>query len=403
MNEIYNKPIAVLGGGAGGQTMAADLALAGREVRLYEHPKFKDSIKEIMESKKIEIIGEESNAKGFKRNGVAEIDAITTDIGEALEGAGIINVPIPATGHEPFFEMMIPHFEDGQIINIFPDNFGSLLLRQMLIEKNVDVNVIIGGWSSLPYATRKRGVQPGKVNLANRTIELRGDTLPSKHWNDFEKVMRNFPPLDPNTLVKGNTMLDIGLSNPNPVVHVPGSLLNIAQMENYGRPEKIYGDEESDYSLYVQGTSPSVAKVMIEFYREERRIAEAIGIDIVKWEEDDFMSKSNIMVKHYMGRDFEIPFEDREWKWVVGPQTVKDRYFTEDILTGTHIYYELAQKFGVEVPIIESLIKFGSVVCNRDFMREGRSLKDLGLAHMSRKEMLEYLREGKNIKKVSVV
>ncbi len=394
MQDVYDKPIAVLGGGAGGQTMAADISLAGNRVRLYELPEFEGRIKEVMKSQKIEIVGDEANAKNFRRNGVAEVDLITSDMSEALENVGLINVVVPALGHEKFFDKMIPYLEDGQFINIFPDNYGSLLLKHKLVEDDIDVDVIIGGWSSLPYATRSRGMEPGRVNLANRTVELRGDTLPSEDWGKFLKIMKNFPPLDPTKIKKGDTVLDIGFSNPNPAVHVPGSVLNVGHMENYGKPEKIYGDEESDYSLYIQGTSPSVSKLMWEFYREERKIAEAIGIEIEEWREEDFMSKSNIMLKHYMGREFEIPFEDRDWSWVVGPQTVEDRYFMEDIAVGTNIYYELAENFGVSAPLIESFIRIGSAICGHDFMEEGRSLSDLGISSMSREQLLKYLREG---------
>ena len=40
MNEMPEKPVSVLGGGACAQTLAADLTLAGHKVRLYELPEF---------------------------------------------------------------------------------------------------------------------------------------------------------------------------------------------------------------------------------------------------------------------------------------------------------------------------------------------------------------------------
>lgn len=283
VKKIHDKPVVVLGGGAGGQAMAADLALAGMQVRLYELQEFEESVENIMKDEKIEIIGEEANARNFKRRGIAKLDLITTNMEDALEGVELINLVVPAIGHEKFFEKIIPYLTGGEIVNIFPDNFSSLLLKQKLREKNIDIDIMIGGWSSLPYACRRRGVESGKIELANRTVKLRGDTLPSKDWNKFLRVMRDFPPFDHTEIEKGDTMLDIGLSNPNPVVHVPGSVLNVAQMENYGRPEKIYGDEKANYSLYIQGTSPSVAKVMIEFYKEECQIADAIGINIADY------------------------------------------------------------------------------------------------------------------------
>ena len=40
MSYLKDMPIAVLGGGAVGKTMAADCALAGKEVRIWDQPDF---------------------------------------------------------------------------------------------------------------------------------------------------------------------------------------------------------------------------------------------------------------------------------------------------------------------------------------------------------------------------
>ena len=40
MSYLKDMPIAVLGGGAVGKTMAADCALAGKEVRIWDQPEF---------------------------------------------------------------------------------------------------------------------------------------------------------------------------------------------------------------------------------------------------------------------------------------------------------------------------------------------------------------------------
>ena len=40
MSYLKDMPIAILGAGAVGKTMAADCALAGKEVRLWDQPRF---------------------------------------------------------------------------------------------------------------------------------------------------------------------------------------------------------------------------------------------------------------------------------------------------------------------------------------------------------------------------
>jgi len=61
---------------------------------------------------------------------------------------------------------------------------------------------------------------------------------------------------------------------------------------------------------------------------------------------------------------------------------------------GTVIRYHLAKKFGIEVPIIESMIRIGSAVCNHDFLKEGISLRDLGIEDLDKDQIVGYVREG---------
>jgi opine dehydrogenase len=95
-----------------------------------------------------------------------------------------------------------------------------------------------------------------------------------------------------------------------------------------------------------------------------------------------------------MGIEFWSPFVDVVIPPIVGPDSVEHRYFTEDIPVGTVVRYNLAKKFGVEVPVMESLIQIGSIICNQDFLKEGISLKELGIEALTKEETVDYVREG---------
>jgi opine dehydrogenase len=83
--KVLDKPVAILGGGAIGQTLAADFALEGFAVRLCDLPEFaSQSLGDVIETRKIELGGEQSNLKHFSRKGVAEITMVTTDMSQAL-------------------------------------------------------------------------------------------------------------------------------------------------------------------------------------------------------------------------------------------------------------------------------------------------------------------------------
>lgn len=386
--KILKKPIAILGGGVCAQTFAADLSLEGYSVRLYELPEFApETLGEVLETHEIELGGKQLNFKWFKREGIANVDVVTTDISEALKGAGLVILALPAKGHRPFFEKMIPYLEDGQMVSIFPDNFGSLLLRNMMREKGCEAEVIIGGWTSMPYGTRI--VRPGKVDCILRIRELQCDALPSKDGDAFFEALKGLPAFDGILeLKRADTVIGVGLSNPNPVVHVPGSLLNVGAME-VSEMEGTLGIAKGKYSMYKYGMSPAVSRTQLAFYQEERKLADAMGIKMIEYRDDQFFWKGTVM-----GIEYWVPYADTILPPIVGPDSVEHRYFTEDIPVGTVIRYHLAKKFGVEVPIIESMIRIGSVVCNQDFLKEGISLKELGIEDLDKEGIVRYVREG---------
>ena len=389
MGKILEKPVAILGGGACAHAFAADFALAGYKVRLYELPEFApETLGEVLKTHEIELGGAQTNFKWFRRAGVAKVDLVTTEISEAVKGVGLIIVAIPSKGHKPFFEKLIPYLEDGQVISIFPDNFGSLMLRKMMRERGCKAEVIIGGWSSMPYGVRK--IEPGKVDCITRIHRLMWDTLPSKDGDKFFEAMKDIPPFDGvSILERGDTVIGIGLSNPNPVVHTPGSILSVGPMEVSQMEEMTLGIPKGKFSMYKHGMSPAVSRVQFAFYQEMCRIAEAIGIKIAEYSEEQFFSKGSVMGVEYLG-----PFSDVILPPIVGPDSTQHRYFTEDIPVGTVVYYNLAKKFGVEVPIIESIIRLGSVICGRDFFKEGRSLEEMGIEDLTKEEIIKYIREG---------
>jgi opine dehydrogenase len=386
--KILEKPVAILGGGVCAQTFAAEFTLEGFKVRLYELPGFApETLGDVLKTHEIELGGKQLNFKWFRRAGVAKIDIVTTEISEALKGAGLVIVAIPAKGHKPFFENMIPNIEDGQVISIFPDNFGTLMLRTMMREQGCNADVIIGGWTSMPYGVRI--IEPGKVDCLIRIRELVGDALPSKDGDTFFETLKGIPAFDGLLeLKRGDTVIGVGLSNPNPVVHVPGSILNVGAME-VSEMEGTLGIPQGKYSMYKYGMSPAVSRVQFAFYQEERKIADAMGIKMIEFREDQFFWKGTVM-----GIEYWVPYADTIIPPIVGPNSVEHRYFTEDIPVGTVIRHHLAKKFGVEVPIIESMIRIGSVTCKHDFLKEGVSLKELGIEDLDKEQIIKYVREG---------
>lgn len=399
MSYLKDYPIAVLGAGAVGKTSGADCVLAGQKVHICDLPPFSKSSLKDLDKTGLTIEGMQTNLYAFYRGGNAHFDMITEDVAECVKGCKLILVCTPAVGHKAFFEKLIPALEDGMIIHIIPDNYGSLRLRKMMREAGCDKKVIIGGWSSAPYGTRfvtEGGIPMPKVAPIYRAITLRGAALPTIDQEEFLESSKYIGAFDCITegegVVGGNTVMDIGFSNVNPVIHVPGTILGASTMENWG---VIYGDNKYDYSIYSHTFCPSVSEVQYKFYQEETSLADAMGVGIQPFEKDIFFQRTSVLGPEYMGEGVSVPF-DEQWTtgYGTGPFTIQNRYVTEDVPIGCHAYHELGKKFGVPTPVIDSFITLASVMTGKDFYETGLKLEELGIAHMTKDEMLAYLNEG---------
>lgn len=399
MAYLQEKPIAVLGAGAVGKAQAADCALAGAKVRLCDILPFSKKTLFGVQESGITLYGSQLNLYSFERSGVARMDMVTEDVAEAVKGAGIVLVTTPAFGHQAFFEKLIPCLEDGMVIHIYPDNFGSLLLRKMMREAGCDKKVIIGGWSSSPYGSRvdiKGGVVLPRIRVYYRAITLRGAALPISDQEQFLESAKYIGSMDAITqnggIDSGETVLDIGFSNVNPVLHCPGTILGVGVMENWG---VIYGTDKYDYSIYSHAYCPSIAKVQYAFYQEECALAEMLGVGIQQFEKKHFFHRESILGAEYMGPDYVIPFDQQDYiQYGTGPHDINNRYITEDIPVGCHIYHQLGKKFGVKTPVIDSMINLANAMMETDYYDNGYTLDYLGIGHMNRDEILDYLQKG---------
>lgn len=400
LDELRNSPIAILGGGAVGKTCGADCALAGNKVRICDLEPFAEKTLAGLDKTGITLKGIQKNKYGFKRDGKAFFDLVTTDVAECVKDCKLIIVAVPSVAHDVFFDKLIPALEDGMIIHIIPDNFGTLKLRKKMREAGCNKKVIIGGWSSAPYGTRvetEGGVMTSECSMVYRALTLRGAALPSTDQEKFLTSSALLGCFDSITQgdgpTGGNTVMDIGFSNVNPVLHCPGTLLGVGVMENWG---VIYGgNDKYTYSIYSHAYCKSIAEVQYAFFLEECELAEKMGVGIQKYPKKNFMSRTSILGPEYMGDDCIVPF-DEQWQtgYGTGPFTINNRYITEDIPVGCHIYHELGEKYGVKTPVIDSMITLASVMVGQDFYKNGLTLDDLGIGHLSKDELLDYLNNG---------
>ena len=408
LEDLKNKPIAILGSGAVGKTIAADCKLGGaKDVRLYGSEEFAESSLKGLDKTGILLDGIQRNRDGFERSGRAFLDLVSTDMSKVVKDAGIICICTTALRHEMMFEKLIPCLEDGLVIMLFPDNFGSLLLRKMMREAGCNKNVIIGGWASAPFGSRIEqinGYRFPHVGLKYRAITLRGAALPASDTDAFLEAAKYLPALDSvvqgDGVAKGDTILDIDFANVNPVIHVPATVLGVSTMENWG---VIFGGHDrTNYSMYSHGLCPSICEVQYEFYNEEIALAKALNVGCPEYKYQMFFSRRSVLTQEYMGLDKDgndnvvFPLDQPSNEGNTGPNSIHHRYLTEDVPVSCKIYHDLGVTYDVPTPIIDSMITLAGAFHRKNYFKESKySLEYLGIKGLSKVELSEYLREGK--------
>ena len=270
--------------------------------------------------------------------------------------------------HELFFEAVLPHLHDGHKVVTWAGDFGSLRLWRMLLDAGKQDAVTVIETNTLPYGTRI--VEPGKISLLLTAPHVMAAALPGDRTGEaLEGLHEMFPCIE-----RAQNVLAAAFNNPNPIVHPPGSLLNTGRIEYSG----------GEFFMYREGITESVARVIREVYEESRRVARAFGFDMAEYRDVDFRTTCSIM-----GVEFVAPFDTAGViASILGPCSVQDRYITEDLPFGLVPRSQLGGVVGVATPAIDGFVSIGSIVCQEDYWRTGRTLEKLGLAGLDKAGIL---------------
>lgn len=362
-----SKKIAVLGGGNGAHTMAADLTIKGFRVNMCEAPQFVKNIKVALERQAIDLID------GCGERHSVKLNLVTTNFEDALKGTHYVMLCIPGLAARDFFSWIIPYLEDGQTIIKWSANFSSLLFANMLREKGIKNDITLAEAHTLPWGCRM--VAPGTTRIAVWAIRLLLATLPA---NKIDGIIEDVKKMYPVIPVKN--ILATSLNNLNPIVHPVACILNTGWIETAG--ENFY--------LYRDGNTLSVSRAIKSVFEDVSKVANAIGVGMNKYPEEDFWKKSAIMSTY-----FRAAF-DKEGAVasISGPSSMKNRYVTEDLPYGLIPIKKLAHQYNVPTPTLDAVIHFSSLINQTDYMEKGLSLEELGIAGLNRDELNRLLDEG---------
>ena len=352
---------AVLGAGAGGQTMASVLKDKGHYVSLYDNDT--EKIARLNELGKIVVTGK------FECEGSP--DLITTNIADALANVDVIMVCTTTDAHEEIAELCAPHLHDGQIFMLNPGHVGGALLADQIIRKkhNCPSKIIIAEAGDLMYACRTFKV--GETFQSGIKTFTKVATIPA---SDVDELLRILKPIFTN-LVAATNILETGFEGGGAMLHPIPSLMNVNRT-----------DMKVPYDYYMEGITPSVAKLVSACDEERLAVCNALGLHpstLVKSLQKMYQLTQDDM--------YDLLQHNKAYVGCKSPMDLKHRFIVEDTASGLVPLASIGAMMGVKTPIMDAYISIASVVCGRDFKSEGRTVEKLGLTGKTPTEILEMI------------
>jgi opine dehydrogenase len=354
---------AIIGGGNGGQSLAAHLAIMGFPVRLYDV--IPETIAAINAQGGVHVDGV---VQGF-----GQLDLATMDIAEAVKGADIVMVVAPALAHRAIAKNCAPWLSDGQLIFIHPGaTAGALEFNNVLHEEGCQAAVTVAEANSLLYACRS--AKPGHCSIFGIKNKLMVAALPASE-NDkvVEKLNNAFPQIH-----AGKNVLHTSLENPNAMMHPAPTLLNTSLIES-----------KWDWLYYYDGITPSIGAFVEELDKERIAVGAALGLEItpiIQWYAEVYDAVGDTLS--------EAVRNNKAYAGVKGQKTIRTRYVLEDIPMGLVPLASLGQKLGLPMSRSEAIIRLGELFLKEDFSKSGRTLENLGLSDMNAQQIIRFVETG---------
>ncbi|MBX5457371.1 MAG: NAD/NADP octopine/nopaline dehydrogenase family protein [Thermogemmatispora sp.] len=349
--------IAVLGGGNGGFAAAAHLSALGEQVHLYSRS-----------PATLRIARERGGIaySGVAGEGLAAVACLTNDLAEALAGAELVMLCVPATAFADLARALAPLLAQagGPPVLLNPGNTGgSLAFRRLLIEAGCASPPPIAETNTLTYICRKQG--EGEVYISSLVQHVRLAVLPASAAERLWPLLsRLYPSLRPVEHV-----LVTALSNVNAVLHPPGMVLSAAWIEHSG----------GDFRYYYDAGTPAVAQVMADLDRERLAVAAAWGLSLEPFPQLFADLGSTSPEAGASGSFLRMLRESAPNQFIKAPANLDSRYLHEDIPFGLVPMSELGRALGVATPVMDALITLASCISRRDYRAEGWTLARLGL------------------------
>jgi len=362
------KPIfAVCGAGRAGCAIAADMALMGYTVNLFELDDYQENIVPIQEKGGLELSGKTQSGKV----GFAKLNLVTTNPEEAIADAELIMISAPSFGHKAFFQSIYPYLKSGQSVLFNTGYFASLRFGKALIQSGRSDKVTIAEANIMPYLSDKKDYH---VHIYNVKRDIIFATFPGNGDDKISQIISLVYPQHrrvPNVLW---TNFEVG----NPSLHAP-FLLPIAGMPF---------DRYKGCKLYGEATSCG-ARLVEAFDRERVKVAKALGCDVT-----ETALEEATRIYGYEGADISEAYRKSPHADRYVPAERLQAILLEDLCHFHVPASRLAASIGVSTPLINAMVEIWGAILGVDYWGKGLTLEELGLAGLTADQVIRYANTG---------
>lgn len=357
----------VIGAGHGGKAMAAHLALLGFHTTLFNRTP--ERIAAIKELGGIDLESQDNSLKGF-----CKLAVVTSNIAEALEKAEMIMVVVPSSAHSDIARLCAPYLKTDQIIVLHPGRTcGAIEFAKVLRDEGCKTDVTISEAETFIYASRSDGPATARIFRVKEAVPLAA--LPATRTRMvLDRLHEAYP-----QFIDGVNVLQTGLNNMGAIFHPALTILNSGRIES----------TNGDYQFYIDGVTPSVARVLEALDRERVTVASSLGVrarTALEWLK---------LAYDTSGEDLHEAIHNQPGYYgIKAPPTLNHRYIFEDVPMSLVPIASLGQRYGVSVKSIDSIVRLASIIHRTDYWRRGRTIDKLGIDNLSVGELTEYVNTG---------
>lgn len=349
------KKIAVIGAGGTGLALSAILAAGGHEVCLADAPSHQA------------VLDGAVRAGVLRTRGAATFEGrpalVTTDIGEAVRRSELVVCCTISNRDEEVARAIAPWLEERHAVLIGAGNGASIVYHNVL-EACGKGSVLTAETAGNFFPARVTGDGEATVGLplSPKSVTAFPPSRAAEAARRFEEVWELMP---------CDSMFEALFNGPNLICHSAGCVLNLSAIGRSG----------GTFNLFTDGLSEELLNVTDALWQEKARVYEAM--ECTTSPAPRGMLSGVMDPENGAYRDFRL---------MDGPGTIAHRYITEDVPYLTCFFLSIARAAGVDVPLFEGVVGILSAAAGRDFYAEGRTLERLGLAGITRAELIRLFR-----------